>query len=207
MSALRTAISNWLYDKGPGRYYQPTYAQIARSTEPQQGAFLDVGCGPGWLSVHVARGRPDLDVVGIDLSARMVRYAERNAAEQLNITFRQMDAGSIKYAEGTFHGAAAVQSAHHWTHTPEILAEVHRVLAPGASFSIYEADRAQREIPEGWIERTSGWPPDALVRLGWRRFGMDDAEWEELMMQAEASPFQASLQERFGFYRRLVLTK
>jgi SAM-dependent methyltransferase len=113
----------------------------------------------------------------------------------------------MSYPSETFSAAAAVQSAHHWREPSAILAEVHRVLRPGARFYIYEADRHQVEIPAGWVLRRGGWPPDRLVRLGWRRFGMDSEEWTALCAQAEESPFDAAVDDRHGFYRRLVLTR
>jgi len=207
MNPVRTAVSNWLYDKGPGRYYRPAYGHIARAIGLSEGAFLDVGCGPGWLSIQVAAGRPDLDAVGIDRSPGMIALADRHRGGHLNITFREMEASHILYAEGTFSAAAAVQSAHHWQDTPAILAEVHRVLQPAGCFYVYEADRDQTEVPQDWIERRRGWPPDRVVRLGWQRFGMDAEEWGALRAEAEASPFSTVVDDRHGFYRRLVLTR
>ncbi len=204
---VRHRLSDWLYDKGPGQYYQPAYAHIASAIGLDQGAFLDVGCGPGWLSIHLAEGHPELDAIGIDLSPRMIEQANRHKHQRLNVTFREMDAEHISYPDGTFDRAAAVQSAHHWQDKAAILEEVHRVLSPGAFFFIYEADRAASTVPAEWIHRIGVWPPDSMVRLGWRRYGMDDAEWDALKAVVQASPFQGGEDGRHGFYRRLVLAR
>lgn len=205
--AVRTVLSGWLYDRGPGRYYQPTYVHIARAIGLESGSFLDVGCGPGWLSIQVAKACLGVEAVGIDLNPQMVARARSHGGSSPHLRFEQMDASQMGYAAGTFSAAAAVQSAHHWQDTPGILAEVHRVLRPGARFYIYEADRHQVDIPDGWVLRRGGWPPDRLVRLGWRRFGMDSEEWAALCAQAEESPFASSSDDRHGFYRRLTLTR
>ena len=42
---------------------------------------LDVGCGGGQHAVHIAGRRPDVRVVGVDLSAELVRRARRLAAK------------------------------------------------------------------------------------------------------------------------------
>jgi ubiquinone/menaquinone biosynthesis C-methylase UbiE len=204
---VRTALSGWLYDRGPGRYYQPAYGHIARAIGLESGSFLDVGCGPGWLSIRVAQACPEVEAFGIDLSPQMVARARAHRDSSSHTRFEQMDASQMSYPAGTFSAAAAVQSAHHWRDTPGILAEVHRVLRPGARFYIYEADRNQAEIPDGWVLRRGGWPPDRLVRLGWRRFGMDSEEWTVLCAQAEQSLFATAVDDRHGFYRRLVLTR
>lgn len=206
-TGLRAQISDRLYDWGPGRYYQPAYAHIAESIGLEEGAFLDVGCGPGWLSVHVAAEHSRVDAVGIDLSDRMIAAANRHKGARLNVRFAVMDAAQVLYPDATFHAAAAVQSAHHWTDSGALLAEVHRVLRPEGRFFIYEADSDSSEVPPGWIQRKIGWPPEALVRLGWRRFGMNEARWEDLKQTVRMSPFGGGQDGRHGFYRRLVLTR
>ena len=206
-TGMRSAVSDWLYDKGPGRYYQPAYAHIAAAIGIEEGAFLDVGCGPGWLSIRVGEGHPQLDAIGIDLSPRMVAAANRHKRQRLNVTFREMDATNILYPEATFHAAAAVQSAHHWSDSAAVLAEVHRVMCPGAFFFIYEADKDGDAVPDAWIQRAGAWPPDAIVRMGWRRFGMNEEEWTALKALVRTSPFGGGEEGRHGFYRRLVLTR
>lgn len=54
---------------------------------------LDLACGPGGWAQAVARAYPDLEVVGIDISRRMIEYARASAQEQglSNVTFRIMD--------------------------------------------------------------------------------------------------------------------
>lgn len=207
-SDLRRKLTAWTYELGPSRYYKPAYRHIAAAIQLDSGAFLDVGCGPGWLSIYVAAGKPELDAIGIDTSDTMIALATRHKGTRLNVTFRQMDATNIVYPEGTFNVAAAVQSAHHWMDRAlAVLAEVHRVLVPGGLFYIYEADADAREVPEGWIARKGPWPPDAWVRLMWRRHGMDEARWNDLKAVVKESPFGGGEDGRHGFYRRMVLTR
>lgn len=209
LEALRSAnhLRARVYDAGPGRYYQPAYRNIASAIELQSGAFLDLGCGPGWLCVYVAAGKPELDAIGIDTNPAMVALANGHKGTRLNITYREMDGAEIIYPAATFDAAAAVQSAHHWADTAAVLREVHRVLKPGGHFYIYEADAEQDTVPDGWIRRQGPWPPDAWVLRNWRRYGMDAARWEELKQVVRDSPFGGGEDGRHGFYRRLVLTR
>lgn len=62
---------------------------------------LDVGCGPGILSITLAS--LGADVTGIDLSPGMLREAEGNAAaHQLAVDFREGDAANPGFPDGTF---------------------------------------------------------------------------------------------------------
>jgi len=201
-----SALRSIAYNLGPGRYYQAAYAHIAAELDRVEGTFLDVGCGPGWLGVHVARRAPQVQAMGVDLSPTALRQARQHGAGLPNLSFAQMDASALELEEGSVHAAASIQSAHHWVDTAGVLSELHRVLAPGAAVWIYEAD-PESPVPEGWISRRGPWPPDAWVRFNWGRFGMDAARWERLLADAAASPFGGGQDDRHGFYRRLVLTR
>ncbi len=203
----REAITAWTYAVGVSRCYAPAYRYIVADIGVERGAWLDVGCGPGRLCVEAARGRPELDVVGIDREPAALRVAEGVRAGMLNVTLRTMDAAKIVYPEHTFDVVTAVQSAHHWADTDAILAEIWRVLRPGGRLFLYEAD-PEVTIPAEWVARRFGFPPDAALRLAWRRHGMDGPRWDALRARVASSPFgEDASDERHGFYRRLVCTR
>ena len=97
------------YDVGPGRYYQPAYRNIASAIDVESGAFLDVGCGPGWLSIYVAAGKPELDAIGIDTSEAMLQVADRHKGTRLNVTYRTMDAADIIYGQTNGENSCGAQ--------------------------------------------------------------------------------------------------
>jgi SAM-dependent methyltransferase len=47
---------------------------------PQRGRVLDIGCGAGATALAVAAARPDLDIVGVDLSPALIAVARGRAA-------------------------------------------------------------------------------------------------------------------------------
>jgi len=49
---------------------------------PAGGALLDLGCGSGRLLARLARGRPDVRSVGLDLSEPMLRTGQRLLAQE-----------------------------------------------------------------------------------------------------------------------------
>jgi len=204
---FRRRVSDTLYRMGPAQYYQPAYAHIAAAIGLKDGTMLDVGCGPGWLCMHVAAGKPNIDAVGIDHSATMVETATRNKGPRLNITIREMSGEQIKFPSATFDVVTAVQTAHHWADACVIVSEIYRVMKPGGRFYLYEASRERTSVPDGWISRRSGWPPNAVVTAGWKRFGMDTDEWASLERVVREFDFSNIISDEHGFYRRLVAYK
>jgi SAM-dependent methyltransferase len=53
---------------------------------------LDVGCGAGETSLAIARGRPDVRVIGVDVAPALVATARERAVNLPNVTFDLADA-------------------------------------------------------------------------------------------------------------------
>jgi 2-polyprenyl-3-methyl-5-hydroxy-6-metoxy-1,4-benzoquinol methylase len=49
---------------------------------PHRGKALDIGCGAGATGLALHGARPDLDIIGVDLSAGLVGVARRRAADR-----------------------------------------------------------------------------------------------------------------------------
>jgi SAM-dependent methyltransferase len=62
---------------------------------------LDIGCGAGELSLALARGRPHIDVVGLDISPALVDAARERGAHLANVAFALGDAALWRPAEGS----------------------------------------------------------------------------------------------------------
>ena len=124
------------YD-GLADWFDREFATGFRATVPRevtlrligdgQGALLDVGCGTGAFSAAIAeRGWA---VTGVDISEDQLRLARARGVEVV-----RADAAALPFGDATF--AAAVST---WTHTDVddfalVLAEIARVLRPGAPF-------------------------------------------------------------------------
>ncbi len=92
---------------------------------------LDLGCGAGHVSFHVA---PLVaEVVAYDLSQAMLDVVASAAAERglANITTERGAAERLPFADASFDFVFSRYSAHHWSDLGLALREVRRVLKPG----------------------------------------------------------------------------
>jgi SAM-dependent methyltransferase len=103
----------------------------ARGSTPQR--YLDIGCGPGDLTVDVARRWPTAEVAGIELSKRGVEIA---AGKLPRGRFMQFDLLSGRTPPAGFRAwathATCSEVLEHVDEPDALLASARRWLAPGA---------------------------------------------------------------------------
>lgn len=96
---------------------------------------LDLGCGPGRLTIPMALDRADLAFLGVDASSRMIDAARMSVSGQLpNVQFVVCDGHHIPHSH--YSGAWSVLTFQHLPHlvTASYILQVGRWLIPGATF-------------------------------------------------------------------------
>lgn len=146
---IQGPIYNRLMPKAASELYQ----RFVREIQPPKNAqILDVGSGPGFVTLVLAEENPTVSVVGIDYSPTQVRAANRlRIRNQIqNCSFRQSDAMDLPFKDALFDIVISLASIKHWTDAKRGLQQIQRVLMPNGFAFIAEADR---DATEGEIYR------------------------------------------------------
>ena len=95
---------------------------------------LDVGCGTGTLAVAIKQRNPGVTVTGLDPDPRALTRARRKAERAgMSVRFEQGFGNALPFGDGAFDRVFSSLMFHHLQKDdrPKVLAEIHRVLAPG----------------------------------------------------------------------------
>ncbi len=146
--------------------------------------LLDVGCGPGSITVGLADAVRPGQVRAIDLSEDVLAVARRLADERATTTvrFERADLYDLPYPDGSFDVVYAHQVLQHLPRPVEALARMERLLRPGGVVAVRDSDYgtctwspADGRL-ERWlavyhaVARRNGAEPDAGRYLhGWLR--------------------------------------
>jgi len=107
---------------------------------PRDARVLDVGCGGGQVLATLAERRPDLRLVGLDLSNEQIRRA-RKRTSRFGVELRQGSALELPFDDESFDAVYSCASIKHWPDPALGLSECVRVLRPDGRVAIVETDR------------------------------------------------------------------
>jgi SAM-dependent methyltransferase len=104
-------------------------------------SVLDLGCGPGedigaMADAVTTSGR----VVGVDIEPKMVEAATTRFRGRPNVGIHLGDGHALSFADATFDRARMDRALQHVADPAAVLAELHRVLAPGGLVCLGEPD-------------------------------------------------------------------
>ncbi len=140
----------------------------AAGVQPGQ-RVLDVGCGTGYFARLLAQAvGPEGHVVGIDPSSAMISYARRQAGPASNCQFQIGAAEALEFPAANFDVVVSSLVMHHLPEDLRVTAllEMRRVLRPGGSMLVAEAQEPRQGL--GWrlIARVHGYDRMASADRG-----------------------------------------
>lgn len=121
--------------------------------------ILDIGCGPGTITVDLARYIPQGHITGLERSGDVLVKAREQAQEKgvANVDFVEGDANALDYEDGTFDVVFCHQVLQHVGDPIGMLKEMKRVTKEGGIVAARESDYS------GFI-----WYPEVEGMIAWQ---------------------------------------
>lgn len=139
-----------LLSEGVEGYFAIKYAEFAGNSEEMQneyrrlaekvvslfegGKLLEIGPGPAYISIEIAKRLPKVEIIGLEISDTMIEIAKKNAKEHEvseKITLKKGDASKMPLEDSEFDFVLTSGSLHHWKKPTQVVDEIYRVLRPG----------------------------------------------------------------------------
>ena len=166
-----------VYDVLTGLALGPFYAGVAdhvAAIAPEGARVLEIGCGPGTLSIRL--GRLGLEVTGLDLDPAMIERARANAGRAedgvgMRPSFLVGDVASLAFADASFDLVVSTLSMHHWADPGAGMTEIGRVLRPGGRALVWDLRPGvvpfHAEVPDP-LDHTVGTSLRVAMTTPWR---------------------------------------
>jgi len=184
-------------------------------------AMLDLACGPGGWALETAFAYSDVDVVGVDISASMIAYANAQATAQhrSNIRFQVMDIlKPLAFPDASFDlvNARYIIGFMRTEQWPVLIKECLRVLRPGGTLRFTEFEWGGANKPA--LEKACALLSLTMCRAGYTfssggyYLGLlavlphlfRDAHLQNIHKMAHAIEYSADTEVRESFYHNLA---
>ncbi len=124
------------------KFYQEIAKEIAGQIERRRDVWnlLDIGTGPGFLLFEIAELESDVELVGIDLSEKLIEFAKSESEKRDfgDIHFEIGDANHLNFEDDTCDFIISSGVLHSLKNPSAAIREWLRVLKPGHDLWIYD---------------------------------------------------------------------
>jgi len=105
---------------------------------PKRASVLEIGCGPGRVSQHVANSIKCKSYTAIDSDPKMIAHAESLNDGKSKVIFQVADVCDLPFEDESFDAIINIDTLHHVTHWKKGLKEINRVLKKKGKFLLRE---------------------------------------------------------------------
>lgn len=149
--------------------------------------ILDVATGTGDLALALAKRIPAAQIVGVDLSAEMLRVAEKKVGERgmtAQIVLQQGDAEHLEFDDGSFDAVTVAFGVRNFEDIASGLREMRRVLKSGGQLVVLELSTPKNRLFNALY---NGYSHRVLPRIG-GMVSSDDKAYEYLPASVDEFP-------------------
>lgn len=145
------------WDQG-GREYEDRVEQVAlrRLLPPGGRLLLEIGAGAGR---NTPRYQNFEHIVLLDYSRTQLEQAQQRLGRSDRYIYVAADAYRLPFAPGSFDAATMIRTLHHMADAPRVLAQVRRILQPGAAFILEYASKQNLKAILRYLLRRQNWSP------------------------------------------------
>lgn len=129
---------------------------------------LEIGAGPGWVSLELARRMPDIEIVGVEQTAELVDIANQNKIQQNipNIDFIHDSIDHLNiFSNRSYDSIISFKSLRRWKTPQQTLNEIKRILKSGGSYAIIDNRKDLK-----WLAKASIWFTDRTMAKQFRSY-------------------------------------
>jgi len=111
---------------------------------------LDLGSGPGVLTIHLAKA--GFRATGVDIDEKALVQARKNAQrEDVNVEFRLGDGSSLKWPDSSFEAVTSLNLLHETRDPQAVFIDSCRVLKPGGTLAMADLRRGLATFSIFWL--------------------------------------------------------
>ena len=131
------------YEKATRMLIAAYYGQVAEEIVSafKSGVILDLGTGPGYLPIEIVRRTPDINIIGVDLSRKLIQLAQANATKaglSHRLRFEVGNSAELHFDNASFDMVISTGMLHSLKNPVAVLKEIYRVLKKGGEAWIYD---------------------------------------------------------------------
>ncbi len=123
--------------------------------------ILDLGSGPGYLPIEIAKRVQNVQIDGVDPISKSIKIARENAVRagvEDRVHFEVGDASQLRFKKDFYDMIISTGVLHELKDPIKVLNECYRVLKPGGKVFIHDPARISVEIDEkGWKASFNPW--------------------------------------------------
>ncbi len=203
-----------LMSQGIEGYFAVKYAEFAKTSQQMQeeygrfaervvslfdgGMLVEIGPGPAYVSIEIAKRLPNVEIVGLEISETMIEIAKENAEKHglsEKITLRKGDASNMPFEDAEFDFAVTSGSLHHWKKPNQVLSEIYRILKPGCVALISDL---RKDAPKGKVDEFADKIGSKFMRWGLRhsfKEGYTARQMQEMVKSTQFSEIEITEEE------------